>query len=96
MPGVLLSLLPVGFQNANTIFSMTSFGMLVLGVLSLRDLHPVLDVIKGFNPLYIANQIMIGGIERHPVLILGVFFSFIAVLLLSLRFLRINPVWSRY
>ncbi len=96
VPGILLSLLPVSFQNANTIFSMTSFGMLVLGVLSVRDLHPVLDFIQGFNPLYIANQIMAGGIERHPILILGVFFSFIAVFLLSLRFLRINPVWSRY
>ncbi|MNR48622.1 hypothetical protein D3C85_1678780 [compost metagenome] len=68
----------------------------MLGVLSVRDLHPVLDIIKRFNPLYIANQIMIGGVERHPVLILGVFFSFITVFLLSLRFLRINPVWSRY
>lgn len=96
VPGVLLSLLPVGFQNANTIFSVTSFGMLVWGVLSARDSHPLLGIINSFNPLYVANQIMVGGVERHPVLIFGVFFSFIAVFLFSLRFLRINPVWSRY
>ncbi|WP_085718809.1 ABC transporter permease [Pseudomonas sp. B28(2017)] len=96
VPGVLLGFLPVSFQNANTIFSVTSFGMLVLGVLSIRDLHPALDFVKEFNPLYVANKIMVEGVERHPILILGVFFSFVAVFLLTLRFLRINPVWSRY
>ncbi|VVO65129.1 ABC transporter permease [Pseudomonas fluorescens] len=96
VPGILLSLLPVSYQNANTILSVTSFGMLVWGVISVRDLHPVLDIINRFNPLYVANKIMVGGVERHPVLILGVFFSFIGVFLLSLRFMRINPVWSRY
>jgi len=96
VPGILFSLLPVNFQNANTIFSVASFAMLVLGIISVRELHPVLGVINGFNPLYIANKIMIGGVERYPVLISMILFSFIAVFLLSLRFFRINPVWSRY
>ena len=96
VPGTLLSLLPVSFQNANTIFSLVSFGILVLGILSIRDFHPLLDFIKGFNPLYVANEIMVLGVEGRPVLIVGVLFSFITVFLLSLRFLRINPVWSRY
>lgn len=96
MPGILLTLLPINFQNANTIFSMASFIMLILGILSTRQSHPAIDFINTFNPLCLANQIMIGGFEKHEILISSTVIAFVGVFLLSLRFLRINPVWSRY
>lgn len=94
--GILLSLLPVNFQNANTVFSITSFGMLASGILSIHVSHPAIDFVNVFNPLYVANEIMTGGFEKHSILIFGILISFVLVFLLSLRFMRVNPVWSRY
>ncbi len=96
IPGILLALLPINFQNANTIFSVASFIMLVLGMLSTRQPHPAIDLINTFNPLWLANQIMIGGFSKHEILISSTLLFFAGAFLLSLRFLRINPVWSRY
>lgn len=94
--GILLSLLPLSFQNANTVFSVTSFVMLVLGVLSIRSESSVIDLVNVLNPLCLANSIMVGGVENNYFIVSGIFVLFIAIFLLSLRFLRINPVWSRY
>ena len=96
IPGVLLGFLPLSFQNTSTVFSIASFIMLVLGILSIGDSYPVFDAVNEFNPLSVANQIMVGGYEKYSVLIFWIIGSFVAVFLLSLRFLRINPVWSRY
>jgi ABC-2 type transport system permease protein len=96
IPGSLLTLLPINFQNANTFFSIASFIMLTLGILSTRQPHQAIAIINTFNPLWIANKIMNEGIEKHYILTSGILISFILVFLISLRFLRINPVWSRY
>ncbi|VVP49982.1 hypothetical protein PS862_05340 [Pseudomonas fluorescens] len=95
VPGILLTLLPINFQNANTIFSITSFAMLALGILSTREPHPIVELINTINPLYIANTIMSRGFENYETM-LSILISFVSAFLLSLRFLRINPVWSRY
>jgi ABC-2 type transport system permease protein len=94
--GILLSLLPINFQNASTIFSIASFIMLALGILSTRQPHHAINLINTFNPLWIANKIMGEGIEKHYILTSAILLSFILVFFISLRFLRINPVWSRY
>lgn len=91
--GILLSLLPMNFQNANTAYSITSFAMLVLGVLGIRNDSYMIYIINMFNPLNIANNIMVGRVEGAYFL---VFLMFVVAFWLSLRFLRINPVWSRY
>lgn len=94
--GILLSLLPMSFQNANTVFSIVSFVMLVLGVLSVRSKSSVINFVSFFNPLHAANQIMVGGVKENYCLVFGVCVLFVVIFLMSLRFLRINPVWSRY
>lgn len=96
IPGILLGFLPLSFQNANTVFSIVSFTMLVLGILGVGDSHPIIEAVNEFNPLCVANQIMVGGYGKYSVLVLWIGGSFAAAFLLSLRFLRINPVWSRY
>ncbi|MHA6126748.1 ABC transporter permease [Pseudomonas fluorescens group sp. PF-1] len=94
--GILLSLVPMNYQNSNTTFSIVLFSMLVLGVLGSRDSHYAMDAFNKINPLYIANQIMLGGFEQHYFLVAWVVILFVVVFSISLRFLRINPVWSRY
>lgn len=96
IPGVLLGFLPLSFQNANTVFSVASFTMLVLGVLGVGNSNPIIEAINGFNPLCVANKIIVGGYGKYSVLIFWIVVSFAAVFSLSLGFLRINPVWSRY
>ena len=95
VPGILLTLLPINFQNASTIFSIASFAMLALGILSTREPHAIIDLINTFNPLYIANTIMSRGFENYEIT-LSILISFVIAFLLLLHFLRINPVWSRY
>ena len=94
--GLLLSFLPMSFQNANAVYSILSFVMLVFGVLSVHGKHSVIGLINIFNPLSIANNVMTGEFEDITILVGGVLSLFVVVFLLSLRFLRINPVWSRY
>lgn len=96
IPSLLLTLLPLGFQNANTVFSMLSLMMLALGIVSVSSVNPVLNVLRFFNPMWWANQIMLEGVAEHAsmLLVIGVLFMF--SFWLVLRFLLINPVWSRY
>lgn len=94
--GILLSFLPMNFQNANTIFSVISFVMLALGVLGVRGESSIINFVNVFNPLCVANKIMLGGVLGNGFLVFCICVLFVAVFLLSLRFLRINPVWSRY
>jgi ABC-2 type transport system permease protein len=96
VPGLLLALLPINFQNANTIFSVVSFGMLALGIFSAGALRQDPGFIIRMNPLYLANKILAGGVEQNLVLVMGVFVVFVVTFLLSMRWLHINPVWSRY
>ncbi|MDQ0653568.1 ABC transporter permease [Pseudomonas cedrina] len=96
IPSLLLTLVPVGFQNASTIYSILSLAMLALGIVSVSSSHPTLAVIRFFNPMGWANNIMLAGVAEHGwvVLIVGVLFGI--TFLLMVRFLRVNPVWSRY
>lgn len=94
--GILLSLLPINFQNAGTVFSIASFVMLVLGVVSIRSTHPIVEALNVVNPLFIANKIMTEGVECHLMFVCCLLVAFVLAFLLSLHCLRINPVWSRY
>lgn len=96
IPALLLTLTPMGFQNTNTVFSVLSFLMLALGVVSLESSHPVLETLKRVNPLWWANQIMLVGVAKSFHIVVTVVGLFILAFCVTLRFLRINPVWSRY
>ncbi|SEM45324.1 ABC-2 type transport system permease protein [Pseudomonas sp. ok272] len=96
IPGALLTLAPMNFQNANTVFSISSFTMLVLGLLSTRQTHPAIDFANTLNPLWLAKQIMTGGTAEHSTLIFGTLVVFTGTFLATAFYLRINPIWSRY
>ncbi len=94
--GAVFSLLPINFQNSNTLLSIFSFCMLILGVMSASRSNPITDALNLANPLTLASQIMEQGLESNKLAITGIIILFISVLHKTFKHLRINPVWSRY
>lgn len=93
---LLLTLVPIGFQNTSTVFSMLTFLMLAMGVASVSSSHWVFETVKAYNPMWWANKIMMEGISESIIPVLVAVLAFVLAFGLTLRFLRINPVWSRY
>lgn len=89
--GLLLTLLPLTFQNSSTLFSIILFTMIALGFA-----NPVIDGISYLNPLQIAKNIMRTGLLKNIEVLAISVITLIATLLLSMKYLRINPIWSRY
>ncbi|WP_339467593.1 ABC transporter permease [Pseudomonas sp. EL_65y_Pfl1_R83] len=96
IPSLLLTLVPLGFQNASTVFSMLSLTMLALGIVSAGSSSPVITVVSFFNPMGWANKVMLVGLAECRLVVLMVIVLLLASLFLTFRFLLINPVWSRY
>ncbi|OIN45832.1 ABC transporter permease [Pseudomonas azotoformans] len=96
IPALLLTLVPLGFQNASTLFSILSLLMLAVGIVSMGSVSPLLTVVNFFNPLWWANKIMLGGVVECALLVWVVTLSLLLLFLVLCRFLLINPVWSRY
>ena len=95
-PALLLTLVPIGFQNSNTLFSICSVAMLALGIGSLSASHPLFNVMGLFNPMGWANRIMLVGVTESAPVVAVVVGLIIVTGWLVFRFLLINPVWSRY
>jgi len=93
---LLLTLIPMGFQNTNTVFSILSFLMLALGIVSVNSPHSLPGGGTLFNPMWWANQIMLEGVIASSRVVRVVVASFCLSLWVTYRFLLINPVWSRY
>lgn len=96
IPSLLLTLVPLGFQNANTVFSVLSFLMLALGIVSISSSHPVIEVVRFFNPMWWANQIMQVGVFESLYVVMTIVVLFVLSLAVVYKFLLVNPVWSRY
>ncbi|AMB87939.1 ABC transporter permease [Pseudomonas agarici] len=94
--GIHFSLLPINFQNANTLFSIFSFCILILGLSNSLLENSLLNSINLGNPLIHAVGLVEQGFEANVELTLLIFIIFISSLLITIKFLRINPVWSRY
>ncbi len=94
--GAAFSLLPINFQNSNTLLSIFSFCMLILGVMSASRSNPITDTLNLANPLTLASQIMEQGLESNKLITTAIILLFISVLHKTFKHLRINPVWSRY
>lgn len=93
---LLLTLIPLGFQNANTVFSILSFAMLALGISSERSSHPFFELLGVFNPMGWANHIMLIGVAELKYAVMAIVFLFGCSLWMTFKFLLVNPVWSRY
>lgn len=96
IPSLLLTLIPMGFQNTSTVFSMLSLVMLALGIFSVGSSSPLPSVFSYFNPMWWANRIMLVGVFECWFVVFIVAILFLFSFFLMFRFLRINPVWSRY
>ena len=96
IPSLLLTLVPLGFQNASTVFSMSSLGMLALGVVSIGSSSPLLVSVSFFNPMWWANRVMLVGLAECWLVVVVVVALLMFLLSVMCRFLIINPVWSRY
>ncbi|UUQ64605.1 ABC transporter permease [Pseudomonas fuscovaginae UPB0736] len=94
--GVLLTLLPINFQNANTLLSALSLAMLVLGLSQGVSDNFILEVLNTSNPLLHASQLMALGFNQQYEWVLLSVFLFAVSMAISVKLLRINPVWSRY
>jgi ABC-2 type transport system permease protein len=94
-PALLLTLIPMGFQNTSTVFSILSFMMLALGIISLGQ-NPLLGTFAHLNPMWWANQIMQFGVAESLPIVVVIVVLFTCSFCIILRFLRVNPVWSRY
>lgn len=96
IPSLLLTLIPVSFQNTNTLFSILSFSMLALGIASMNSVAPVIEWISFFNPMSWANRIMAVGVGKALPVVAIVVFLVVCTGFIMFRYLLINPVWSRY
>lgn len=94
--GAIFTLLPVNFQNSNTLLSVFSFCMLVFGVMGASGVNSTIEYINSANPLTIANGLMIKNLHMQKMLIAQIVFFFIAIVLTITKYLRVNPIWSRY
>ena len=96
IPGLLLTLPPLTFQNANTTFSIISFSMLTLGIYSANITPSTSYSLYNINPLAMAYNIILNGTQSNLPHLIFILTLFPITFLLTLRFLRVNPVWSRY
>jgi ABC-2 type transport system permease protein len=96
IPALLLTLLPCNFQGANTLFSILSFTMLILGIYGANMPQDTPSLIHLFNPLWFAEKTMSQGILQNPGLVVFLAILFALNFALTTHKLRINPVWSRY
>lgn len=93
---IALTLIPLGFQNANTFLSVLSFCMVTTCILAARTPEGFWQYADFFNPLsHIANVMSYGfptSVSFYisiSILMPGIFFT-------CIKYMRINPVWSRY
>jgi ABC-2 type transport system permease protein len=96
IPALLLTLVPLGFQNASTLFSILSLTMLALGIISMGPVSPALAIVGFFNPMWWANKIMLDGVVECGLVFWVVVISLVFLFLVMCRYLLINPVWGRY
>jgi ABC-2 type transport system permease protein len=94
--GAAFSLLPINFQNSNTLLSIFSFCMLILGVMSASRSNYITDGLNLANPLTLANHLMERGLESNKLITTAIIITFIITLHRTYKHLRINPVRSRY
>jgi ABC-2 type transport system permease protein len=94
--GAVFSWLPINFQNSNTLLSIFSFCMLILGVMSTGTANHITDTLNLANPLTLASKIMEQGLQSNKPTTIAIVLLFTFTLFKTFKYLRINPVWSRY
>lgn len=94
IPALLLATCPLSFRNANTLFSMILFSILLLSAIGAYQPHWIVETINALNPFVIASRIMREGLIMIEAFCLLT--GFTLAIYCNVKFFRINPVWSRY
>ncbi len=92
--GLLVSLLPLTFSGANTLFSILSFAMLTSGYVGAQQTGSAANAGLTYNPLMVCTRLFMAPIELHVVVGELVMFGVCACATACL--FRVQPVWSRY
>lgn len=95
-PALLLTLLPITFQTANTVFSILSFSMLIAGIYSAAEARLFESFTHLVNPLKFAYEIMASEKLNNYKKTIPIATSLLFTHLLLIHKLRTNPIWSRY
>ncbi|WP_100071897.1 ABC transporter permease [Pseudomonas syringae] len=93
IPGLILTLAALNFQNANTIISIFSFSMIAIGIIGSVRREKWVNLINIWNPIDIAKNIMLGDMRLE--LIWAILLGFLITLIACHYLFRINPVWGR-
>lgn len=92
--GLLIALLPLKFSTASTLFSIISFMMLSFSYLGASP-DSSLEILNSFNPLILAQKLIYIPSDLTLVALGGLTLLLTCSWVLY-KFLRIQPVWSRY
>ncbi|MHC6224734.1 hypothetical protein ACYU03_08190 [Pseudomonas sp. X10] len=93
--GLIGSLLPLKFTTASTLFSIIAFTMLALGYMGAVQLNSGLNFLRDNNPLAFSTKIFLGEIPLTSSALFASALLFTSILI-TYRYYRIQPVWSRY
>ena len=95
--GLLITALPLTFQNANTVLSIISFLFLILAIAGNNTQRSVeISTIYQYNPLIIAKMILAGSLHPAKQIATIIGLTFTILFYANYHYLRVNPVWSRY
>ncbi|EPC03227.1 hypothetical protein L861_23240 [Litchfieldella anticariensis FP35 = DSM 16096] len=94
--GIALSLLPLNFQNANTIISISLFSMIGLAFTGHLSGSEYLQIANHANPFQYAVEIMRSKTSAFSQYSLYVIPLYMASNVMGVMMFRVNPVWSRY
>jgi len=93
--GLAIAALPLKFSTAGTLFSVVSFLMLVSGYAAAAHDPLAYSWVNSVNPLFLTTQIVNGTYSLSGSFI-AAWAALSAGLLLTARYFRIQPIWSRY
>jgi len=97
IPGLLISLIPITFQSAGTLYSITSFTMLILAVFGGTNVvSSSSNIVYMLNPLYLGKSLISQGFSENITLIILTLLMTATFFYVTYRYFRINPIWSRY
>ncbi|MGJ7518476.1 ABC transporter permease [Pseudomonas baetica] len=94
--GVIFTILPINYQNSNTLLSACSFFMLIFGVVGANNPNGVFGTINSVNLLTISSQLMTENLDQNKLTLVLIALSTTSSTFVLLKHLKINPVWSRY
>lgn len=96
IPGLLLTLLPLNFQSANTLYSVASFVLLASGLAHAAIPEVLRDAIGMLNLLMLGKSVMQEGVSASAFTMGCILIVFALSMVLTCKKMLINPVWSRY